>query len=740
MNKVRYVSSPNMDDILTPDTPRRYYNQIFGWFFFLLVCFSVPLGMFFFKNIPFFKILLAVIRHDYEYLSYFNMSIFFGKCFFVFVPSILLSWFLTSLITKPITRQVHVSGNFLDTSPEIFKNYESDFYVKNGIQDIAMIREGELDFNSCGKTKPLPKDGVPIKDTVYYSSNILELSSIIRGEAGSGKSVLLNRFIKEAIDNKHKVILHSIKGDEIEMLNGYCDFYLIQPWESRGYALDFLNMVVSKVEQREKASIRTLVESFSQAKAGKEDFFDKGSIAVLEGLVRCVVSTTKQNGIVQGDLGDIVNLWNGFQVNPINEDIDVDDYVAVKNELSKNNQQLEVIKQFLLEWNKPAVVYVDPQNAKTSLCVLASCAETIRKFEVLSSFWTGRKTLNIRKWLKTDPTKDRKVIILVNSNQFKDVANSYISAFINLIVGEVIEESYRVKHQLHFTLDEFPQLSAIKIEEFLKLPDVGRGKGIRVRVALQRTSQIKSSFNMDGKSFAGAFQHKIWCRLATDDLGNLEEEVGKKEIIDNIISANYTAQGKTISTKTEKKKVDVLNSNDLQNILGPVGNKEDKSFVGVRVLFNFSNNPRIGVCIMPPVQFKKKDRKSKIKISSGSGGVHNSESTSESDKEEKIISQEVIQELETIHNDPSSMEVESGNPVSSAVGEIGAHAVGGEMLGLAVQTGELIEAFETHSLNNNTTHTNETESYSKVKSKLDEIKKKASLRKETLSHDGDLDL
>ncbi|MCP5934058.1 hypothetical protein NL369_28495, partial [Klebsiella pneumoniae] len=84
-------------------------------------------------------------------------------------------------------------------------------------------------------------------------------------------------------------------------------------------------------------------------------------------------------------------------------------------------------------------MYIDPKNEKTSLCVLASVIEIMRKFESLSKFWNEnaidlktkeKRVFDIQEWI--NKKKDRKVIILSNSNMFGDVANSYISAFINL--------------------------------------------------------------------------------------------------------------------------------------------------------------------------------------------------------------------------------------------------------------------------------------------------------------------
>ena len=53
------------------------------------------------------------------------------------------------------------------------------------------------------------------------------------------------------------------------------------------------------------------------------------------------------------------------------------------------------------------------------------------------------KNFNIEAWINKE--QDRKVIILSNSNMFGDVANSYISAFINLTTTKLIDSRYEPK-------------------------------------------------------------------------------------------------------------------------------------------------------------------------------------------------------------------------------------------------------------------------------------------------------
>ena len=54
-----------------------------------------------------------------------------------------------------------------------------------------------------------------------------------------------------------------------------------------------------------------------------------------------------------------------------------------------------------------------------------------------------KRIFNIEAWINKE--QDRKVIILSNSNMFGDVANSYISAFINLTTTKLIDSRYEPK-------------------------------------------------------------------------------------------------------------------------------------------------------------------------------------------------------------------------------------------------------------------------------------------------------
>ena len=665
--KIRYVSSIDKDYLLPPSAPRRYTNSMIGYFAFAFSILAVLISHFAFAPLPFVGPLfrLLITHNAVEEYGQKMMTLWFEGYGIVFAIAGFAAWHFMNWATPAITRQVYLRGNRLEDGPKVLGVLDKEWSGEER-GEIALIRKGETDWNydESGGSK-LTKD-------IFIPESVLELSTVIRGEAGSGKSVVLNRLIRETIKNRHKLILHSVKGDEIKMLHEHTRFYLVEPWRKNGgYAIDFLSLCIADDTADQNARIRTLVDSFNPSKGGgKSDFFDKGAASVIEAIVRAAIAKKKTEGNENLGLEEIVELWNSFNVS-----------AEKTTEGGDESETLKKIKDFVGQYNPSATIYVDPQNPKTSLSVLASCIEIIRKFEVLSSFWKGKKTLDIRQWVNAE--NDRRTILLVNSNVYSDVADAYISAFINLITTLLIDVSYEPKGKIYFALDEFPQLRSIDIDTFLKLPDVGRGKGVRVVVALQRTSQIKESFNKDGQSFCGAFQNKIWARCSTDDLEIMGDDLGKKDVLEHSVSISYSGGGKTTARKETEKQVQVANPHELQNELGP--QKDGKTFKGVRVLFKFSNLEVVPVITMPPVEFPKKMKIGKTAggaASSGKGKVSEEESGRDGGKGK---SEERADELEfrlvegspQAHDelDPPTVECESGDdPLVDSTKEAALHA------------------------------------------------------------------
>ena len=717
MKKVRIISSPQQDYLLSPDEFRRYSNHMIGWFLvsFAVLFYAMQAVFFFEGKHYFFKIAAAMLSKDREKLEGVFLGMFYFKALACFALSAIPAWYLMQAMTKPVARSQVVSGNILDNSPEVFTHLAQDFSHHELDKSIALLRKEDSDLNGFTKNKLRPYD-------IFIPRKILELSWIVRGEAGGGKTVFLDRVMKETIDAGHKVILHNIKGDEFEKLKGYCPFYLIEPWNrNAGYAINFMQLLARKREEDRNAYIYAFVNSFF-GKASKTDaFFHESAIEVVFALVKKVVedSLTEKDGKLTCTAGlqDIVNLWVSFQaVEPAPETLTSAN--AMQMLVQQNQGSLEKIKRLLQEKNPTQADLIDVNNPKTSLCILATCTKTVKKFEVLAKFWGGRektKSLDLVKWL--NDRKDRNVILLSNSNLYVAEAEAYISAIVNLMTMFLINPEYKPTSEVHFILDEFPQLSAIDLKQFMKLPDVGRGKRVRVKIAMQRTSQIKETFGVDSASFAAAFQNKVWARFATDDFDQVRQEMGKQQVREFQQSVNFTAQGRSSSSKTQTKEQDVINPNDLQNELGPIATKNG-NFLGVRLLMKFSNFNRVAVATFPPVQFPERFKVRQVARSMAGGSAGTTPAAT--DKEETLELIETINEdINTIHNEPQHEHSHEESPIGSAVLDVVSHAVVPEPVGMVMQVADLADAMQSTSQNNNTTEI-ETE----IQRKLERLKNK----------------
>lgn len=220
---------------------------------------------------------------------------------------------------------------------------------------------------------------------------------------------------------------------------------------------------------------------------------------------------------------------------------------------------------------------------------------------------------------------------------------------------------------------------------------------------MQRSSQARI-FNIEPESLIGAFQTKIWCRMATDDFKNVEMELGKEDLFEWKMSGNSNSQGKSTTNNKTKISRPVVNPNDLQNKLEPKFDKKGK-FMGVSVLMKLPNNPRAALVIMPPVAFTKKTRSAVHLAGSAAPSTKARQPNGDDSIEEVVITEQTVEHdhvvQPTIQPEQIEQEQDGQNPISSAITESVAHAVGGEPLSALMQAGEMLEALE-GTPNNNT--------------------------------------
>lgn len=732
---IRIVSSPRADYILSPSEYRRYSNHMIGFFAFFFVAILYITSKFFFYEDNFFRLAFDVfITKNKATMNEIKLGMFYFKSMLCIVPALGGAYFGMQYFTKPTNRQTITEGNFLDDSEEVFENLARDFRQSGLDEKMCLMRKGEINLN---RTPSLFNKKPTIPYDIFLPKSVLELSMLVSGEAGAGKSVFLNRYWKEVVMAGRKLILHNVKGDEFDLLDGFCPFYLIEPWNKKaGYAINFMQIVAKENEQERNAYIRTFVNSFVSKSSSKDDFFNDGAKEIIFALVKKVVEENMKDDACKGTLKHIVDLWVSFQADTEDNEIDPTNPKHMMMTANQKASSMEKIKRILIEKNPTQADLIDPENAKTSLCILATATKTIKKFSVLAEFWGDReekKSLDLVKWLN-DPN-DRQVLLLSNSNIYVAEAEAYISAVINLLTVFVINQEYKPVVPVHFVLDEFPQLRAVDINNFMKLIDVGRGKWIRVAVSVQRYSQVKDSHGIEPSSFGGGFQTKIFGRMATDDFETVNKTLGRQTIIETSSTTNFNATGSSGSSKTNEKERDVCNPADLQNSLGPV--KKDGKFAGVRIVMKFSNISRVAVAVLPPVEFPKKKKRRKVKsLASNAGSNSVSESNDHAEREEVELAQKTPEQEVIINENLPVKEREEDikNPICDAVAEQFTHAVLNEPTAIVFQMADIAEALETTNKNTNTAEISDEEA-SKLLSRIKSVKTKTrtkSVDKETV--------
>lgn len=722
MKSVRLISSPKMDYALAPSEPRRYVNQIFWFYSFFFSLFFFFSTRFAFKPLNFFKLTWQLYTGNQEVLHQINLmtyGIFTVACLII---SIVPAHFLTKICTRPVTRQT-IQGAFIDDSEEVFENFYRDVKRNAPSKTIMLIRKGEHNWNNIifNKNRKIKVD-IPLPETN------LELSFVMRGEAGSGKTSFGDRLMKEYIEAGHRLIVHNIKGDEFGKLNGFTNMFLIEPWnKNMGYAINFMAFMNIDEETKRDAFIKLFVNSFCSKSANKGDkFFDESAQEVLFAIVKKAVEDEMQlvksgkKKAFRVGLSDIVKIW-------INFNADTTEQQAGTEKLSEEQDTaLEKIKKLMIEKNPTQSMLIDPENAKTSLCILATCTKTIKKLEVLSKFWGDKeytKSIDLMKWVSGGYGKkhDKPVLVLSNSNLYKSEADSYISAVVNLLTAYLIGDTYQKKGELHFFLDEFPQLRSIDLQTFMQLPDVGRSKGIHCEIFMQRSSQIKTTWDIEPSSFIGAFHNKLWARFSTTDFEEIEKELGKNTIIETTSTQNFNAQGTSSSGKTTEKTANVINPSQVQKDLQPV--KRNGKTVGVRLLLNLTNINRVIVATFPFVNFEKKHGVKAYKFESvaGSDSIPLPKSNAKDDKDTmEIVS--IEQENTVLLDTSAKIEEVKEEGKESMVEEVAkemleqvVHHFAGENTEAVMQLAEMIEHLEVKNQNSNVQFEDNTSTLEKIK-------------------------
>lgn len=425
---------------------------------------------------------------------------------------------------------------------------------------------------------------VRLSDDLVLSKRTLSRHVLVSGSVGSGKTVILHRFIDTFVhDRKAKALIYDVKGDFTAC---YPSCAIVGAEDERGRSIPLGKVIRTK---KHAAIFMQSIIPDTEGSSGSK-FFD---------------TTARLVGV-----GAIMTLINR----------DASKWGASELAEMMNKQAPELAALFKIHYQKAAQALGDP-NAKTATDIMATVASYTRIFDELDLAWgpyhygedleirrdehgspVRRKEWNPMEWIRDD-YDDKRCIILQGGGD-KQITRGFISAIINLITPEIVSPALDDCEEgrcLAFVLDEMPTIG--KINDFEQLAVAGRSKGVVMVMAYQDIAQMKALYGAD---MTATIESTVYTRIVCQQQMGATRDHIAKAFSSRIIASVSHADGRV----HEEGKA-VVYPDELTTELGFRKGKEfGPEGWGIRYLASIGgNNPLILTC---PGQTRKKRRPGRV--------------------------------------------------------------------------------------------------------------------------------
>ena len=642
--KHAFSSTSSSTKLLEPDEKRIYHLG------------SLILGIIIFISFSFIFLKLHFNNFDLNYIWFIHKEITNGAHQIIlnnyantfgmenlnfFYPVIRMSLFYSAILgfiiykyTLTPIRDIKIlnNGYFYNRYDDATNIYKIECKKRTGLgSKIKLAKVGDY-------TEELTK----IEEDIYLSKREEEKGIFVTGIAGQGKTVLLNNFIHDIYKQSDNsiCILHNVKGDELKFISKFSTYYNISTTryaDEKIHAINYLSLVKDDNPSQQEAKISAFCASFIGVPEGVDKYWKTGATEIFKAVN---LESLSRNPTPETFLDEIENCWNGIGIKKIDAtNNNKDEELTEEEKLTA----IQYLRTYLDKHNPVAASYVDEKSEKTSTIMIASCIEAIKKISLLNQAWKLSKAryIDIKKEFILNGNKNcRRFLVLTNDPNTPELCNAYISSIINLLTIYTTSQQYENPHKrnIYFLLDEFPQLSAINAKTFMKLPDVGRSKGIRVILAAQKFSQIKSNFNYNEEDFSASFPIKILGQLGESDYEIIKKIVGQVKI-------------KRWIWKDDKKVSDEQTINSLEfsdlKTAGPVitQNNSKSSFWGVKLFYVIPGHHEIFSIITSPVDTTKVEEEFKIKLEESNADMKKKALEKRAAKKQKELEASTTQNL-----------------------------------------------------------------------------------------------
>lgn len=335
-----------------------------------------------------------------------------------------------------------------------------------------MLREGE--------TAEIIKGKVYIKklhDKLFLSFDKIKEHILVTGKTRVGKSVLMKRFIRKFLEYRkqfpeqkmQKRFLNiDVKGDVIQQFYNEEDFILLNPFDQRGYGIDFFSLI----------ELETDISSVSSAlvpdSPNTEPVFIQGPRQIVEaGIHHCIRKRTTTNKA----LSDFLKLSAQEMLIEISYQVTNEDAKKIR----KAHKGCEILFS---------------QLSSSQGAIFLSSAVTY--FEAIYALADCKRNIILQDYIKNDPRN----IIIANFSRISSKMTPIISLFVNQLSMFMMSGKADPDNNYLLILDEFSSLKKMgAIEDVLQK---GAEFGLSAMILLQEYGKTKQLY---GESFQTFFNN-----------------------------------------------------------------------------------------------------------------------------------------------------------------------------------------------------------------------------------------
>lgn len=294
-------------------------------------------------------------------------------------------------------------------------------------------------------------------------------SFYVAGVMGSGKTVVLNTIVEQAIARGDRVVLHDPKGDFTERyFKDDGSVVLLGPWDRRAAVWD------AAADMPDPADANQFAASAcgAGAAAGQNKSFHDNAATVLAGLIK--------SHMAAGSAWSWRDLRAAFALDP----------TAMVLLAARGDDAVRTAMP-------SAFVGGDMTTGERAvLSVLTSASRWLTAYAAVDALETDRRRFSLRKWMTRTDHEDVRIVILNSNDRYSEAGAGILGSMLSIVASMAAsaalpEVSADADHALWALIDESPQLGADALNAIQKVAALGRSRGIRLVTSMQAESQLE---------------------------------------------------------------------------------------------------------------------------------------------------------------------------------------------------------------------------------------------------------